>query len=446
VCLAAPHPVRSLRKSLRLFPDDSSTDPVGGRADPLPHAGLPARKRVRLSVLSILQGDEAMTRFRFAALSALFGVVLVSAPPVLSAQGAADVVEAELRSEYQRLRLVRVADGLRNPWAVAFLTEGRMLVSERPGRLLLVEGGRSTEVGGLPDDLHAQSQGGLLDVVPHPDFARNGWIYITYSRGNENATVSALMRARLDGTRLTDVEHLFQSNTPNSPGRHYGSRVLFLPDGTLLMTIGDRGTNPERAQDTRDHSGTIVRLNLDGSVPQDNPFVGNPNYAPEIYSYGHRNIQGIVQHPATGEIWATDHGPRGSDRLDRIQPGRNYGWPEFTLGRDYRTQEQFGDSRRHDDRFVRPIFEFLPTLAPSGLAVVQGDRYHSTWHNNVLAGGLRAQRILRLVIQDGEVVHAEELLHGAVGRIRDVRQGPDGYIYVLSDEEEGGLYRIEPAG
>jgi aldose sugar dehydrogenase len=387
-----------------------------------------------------------MVVVRIVVLSALCGLALIASPAPVPAQGAEEVVEPEIRTEYQRIRLVRVADGLRNPWAVAFLTEGRMLVSERPGRLRLLQEGRNVEVGGLPDDLHVQNQGGLLDVVPHPDFASNGWIYITYSKGNENATVPALIRARLEGGRLVGVEQLFQSNTPTAPGRHYGSRVLFLPDGTLLMTIGDRGATPERAQDPRDHSGSIVRLNADGSVPADNPFVGNPAYAPETYTYGHRNIQGIVRHPVTGEIWVTEHGPRGSDELNLIQAGGNYGWPAMSLGRDYRTQEQFGDSERRRAEFVRPVFEFLPTLAPSGLTVVQGGGFHPAWQGNLLAGGLRAERILRLVIEDREVVHAEELLHGKVGRIRDVRQGPDGYIYVVSDEEEGGLYRIEPAG
>jgi aldose sugar dehydrogenase len=356
--------------------------------------------------------------------------------------GAQEVVEERRRSEYQMLRLVRVADGLSNPWAVAFLPNDRILVSERPGRLQLIEGGRKTEVTGLPR-IHAQNQGGMLDVVPHPDHARNGWIYMTYSKGDSTATVPALARARLQGNRLVDFQEIFRSNTPTSPGRHYGSRILFLPDGTLLMTIGDRGATPERAQDTRDHSGTVVRLNADGSVPRDNPFVGNSGYAPEIYSYGHRNIQGIALHPVTGEIWATDHGPRGSDRLDLILPGRNHGWPAATLGREYRTQEQFGNSVRRFEQFAAPTLEFLTTLAPSGVAVVNGGGFHSTWQGNVLAGGLRAERVMRLVIENREVVHAEELLLGKVGRIRDVRQGPDGHIYVVTDHENGALYRVE---
>jgi aldose sugar dehydrogenase len=367
----------------------------------------------------------------------------VAGPDALGSQ-TAEVVEERISTEYQPLRLVRVAGGLERAWAVAFLPGDRLLVSERPGRLQLIgPAGARSEVTGLPP-VHARNQGGLLDVVAHPDHAANGWVYITYSKGSAEATVPALIRARLDGSRLVDVEELFKSNTPTEPGRHYGSRVLFLPDGTLLMTIGDRGATPERAQDASDHSGSVVRLNADGSVPADNPFVGEPGYAPEIYTYGHRNIQGIVRHPATGDIWVTEHGPRGSDELNRIVAGQNYGWPEASLGRDYRTQEPFG--RRYPvPGITSPVFEFLPTLAPSGLAVVEGTAFHATWRGNLLAGGLRAQRILRLVVEEREVVHAEELLLGAVGRIRDVRQGPDGFIYVVTDEEEGGVYRLEPA-
>lgn len=349
----------------------------------------------------------------------------------------------ETGTEYQDLRVVEVAGGLEQPWAVAFLPEDRMLVTERPGRLLLVENGTPTQVSGLPP-IHVQNQGGLLDVVPHPEYEVNGWIYLTHSKGDSEGTVPALIRARLEGNALVDLEEVFESNTYTSPGRHYGSRILFLDDGTLLMTIGDRGAEPPRAQDPLDHSGTVVRLHPDGSVPDDNPFVGDPDYAPEIYSYGHRNIQGIVQHPETGEIWATEHGPRGGDELNLILPGRNYGWPTATLGRDYGSQEQFGEGREHPEK-TDPAFEFLPTLAPSGLALVRGDGFHETWQGNLLAGGLRSQRVLRLVMENGTVVHAEELLGGDLGRIRDLRQGPDGFLYVVTGEDEGGVYRIEPA-
>jgi aldose sugar dehydrogenase len=384
-----------------------------------------------------------MMRTRISILAvALAGVAAAAAPSPTRAQ-APQVVEERMSTEYQPLRLVRVAGGLEHPWAVAFLPDSRLLVTERAGRLLLI-GPDGTRVGveGVPP-VHAQNQGGLLDVVLHPEYEENGWLYITYSKGDADATVPALIRARLDGSRLVSVEELFESNTPTGPGRHYGSRVLFLPDGTLLMTIGDRGATPDRAQDTADHSGSVVRLNADGSVPSDNPFVGQAGYAPEIYAYGIRNIQGIARHADTGDIWAADHGPRGSDELNLIAAGRNYGWPTASFGRDYRTQEPFG--RRYPlPGVTAPVFEFLPTLAPSGLAVVHGGGYHQTWQGNLLVGGLRAQRVLRLVIEDRQVVHAEELLLHTVGRIRDVRMGPDGFIYVVTDEEDGGVYRLEP--
>ncbi len=363
---------------------------------------------------------------------------------LLTGTAQADNVVDETDTEYERIRLVQVVGNLEHPWAVAFLPDGRKLITERARGLYLVDGGEKTRIEGVPD-FQARGQGGLLDVVLHPDYDDNGWIYLTYSKADGNRSTPALARARLDGHRLADVEELFESNEYTSPGRHYGSRVLFLDDGSLLMTIGDRGAEPPRAQDTLDHSGTVVRLNEDGSVPEDNPFVGNDAYAPEIYSYGHRNIQGIIQHPETGEVWATEHGPRGGDELNLIEPGKNYGWPTATLGRDYRTEGEFPDAetRRHED-MTDPVFEFLPTLAPSGLAVVSGDRFPA-WEGNLLAGGLRAERVLRLVIEDQTVVHAEELLHGVMGRIRDVRQGPDGHIYVLNDASDAGLYRLEPA-
>jgi aldose sugar dehydrogenase len=378
-----------------------------------------------------------MSGIRFTA--AVMGAALL--PAAAATAQDPQVIADSIRTQYQTIRLVRVAGGLENPWGVAFLPGGRLLVSERPGRLQLIAGNNRTEVAGVPRVV-TRNQGGLLDVVAHPNHEQNALVYFSYSSGDTAATATALGRGRLQGDSLIDVQTIFRANTPASPGRHYGSRILFLGDGTLLMTIGDRG-EPARAQNTRDHSGTILRLNEDGTVPRDNPFVGNPGFAPEIYTYGHRNIQGIVRHPDTGEIWVAEHGPRGSDELNLIIAGNNYGWPEATFGLDYRTQEPVGE--RHPlPGLTPPAFEFLPTLAPSGLAVVRGGGFHDTWQGNLLAGGLVAQRILRLVVEDRRVIHAEELLLQRVGRVRDVRQGPDGAIYVVSDEEEGAVYRVEP--
>lgn len=358
--------------------------------------------------------------------------------------GAQQVLETEIETEYQGLRLVRIADGIAHPWSMAFLPDGRMLVTERGGRLHLLRDGTRTEVSGVPD-VHAQNQGGLLDVVPHPQHEQNGWIYLTWSTGSSDSTTTALGRARLDGTRLVDLEEIFVASAWGRPGGHYGSRIVFLPDGTLLMSVGDRMREPMRAQDPLDHAGSILRLRADGSVPPDNPFVGDATRADEIYSWGHRNVQALALHPVSGDVWVVEHGPRGSDLLHRVQRGGNHGWPVATRGREYGTQEPFGDATAgFPEDVVDPVHEFVWTLAPSGLTAVRGGGWHQTWQGNLLAGGLRAQRLLRLVLEGGELVHAEELLLHRIGRIRDVRQAPDGNIYIATDEADGGVYRIEP--
>jgi aldose sugar dehydrogenase len=372
------------------------------------------------------------------ALGAVLACTMLATQPM-----AADVVADEIRTQYEPIRLVRIADGLEHPWAVAFLPDDRYLVTERPGRLNIVgpDGARET-VQGLPA-LAVARQGGLLDVALHPEFEASGWVYLTYSKGDAEATTVALGRGRLDGSRLVDFEELFVQDRVSEPGRHYGSRLAWLPDGTLLMSIGDRGAEPPRAQDLADHAGSLLRLNDDGTVPSDNPFVGRDDALPEIYSYGHRNIQGLVVAGSDGAIWATEHGERGGDELNLIRPGENYGWPVVSKARHYRTEAPYGEARSREG-YIDPVYEFLPTLAPSGLALVSGERFPA-WHGNLLAGGLGAERIHRVVVEDGVVVHIEELLLGKVGRIRDVRQGPDGNIYVLSDAADGALYRIESA-
>ncbi len=346
----------------------------------------------------------------------------------------------ESGTEYQPIKVVKLAE-LENPWAVAFLPDGRYLVTERGGRMVIVANGDVTQVTGVPEVV-ARNQGGLLDVVLNPDFDDNSWVYFTYSLGDRQATTTALARARLDGSALTDLEVLFEQDRRSQPGRHYGSRLAWMDDGTLLVSIGDRGAEPPRAQDPMDHAGTLLRLTEDGGVPDDNPFADGEEALPEIFSIGHRNIQGLIVHPETGAIWVTEHGPRGGDELNLVRAGENYGWPRAGKGRDYRTEEMYGEARSIEG-MIDPVYEFLPTLAPSGLALVTSDRF-PRWQGNLLAGGLRPELISRLVIEDDIVVHEETFLNGAVGRIRDVRESPDGYIYVVTDESEGGLYRIEP--
>lgn len=350
----------------------------------------------------------------------------------------------ELRTQYEAIQVERLAVA-ENPWSIEFLPDGNYLVTERPGRLQLLDSeGNLTEISGVPE-VQATGQGGLLEVSIHPDFENNQFVYLTYSKPNGgDETATALARGQLDGNELVDVEDIFIQDRYSGPGRHYGSRLAWTNDGYLLMSIGDRGADPPRAQDNMDHAGTLLRLNDDGSVPADNPFVGDDSALDEIYSYGHRNIQGLVVNPENDEIWATEHGPRGGDELNYIEPGVNYGWPTATLGYDYRTEEkyEFTEARRVEG-MEDPFYEFLPTLAPSGLALVTQDRFEA-WQGNLLAGGLRAERIRRVVYNHEEVLHEEELLLQEIGRIRDVREAPGGNIYVLTDHEDGGVYRIEP--
>ncbi|WP_052050691.1 PQQ-dependent sugar dehydrogenase [Leptolyngbya sp. KIOST-1] len=348
-------------------------------------------------------------------------------------------------TQYEDIRIVEIASGLENPWALAFLPDGRFLVTERPGRLNIIEYGTVIEVSGVPE-VNAENQGGLLDLALHPDYETNGWIYMTYSKPNgDGETATALARGRLDGTTLVDVEDVFVQDRYSEPGQHYGSRLAWANDGTLLMTIGDRWFEPIRAQHLSDHAGSVLRLNDDGSVPGDNPFVGDPEVLDEIFTYGNRNIQALMVNRETGEIWAVDHGPRGGDLIYRIEAGNNYGWPIVTRGLDYETEAPIDEAiaRRMED-VTEPFHEFLPTHAPSGVTLVTAGQFPA-WQGNMLVGGLASQRIRRVLFDEQEVLHEEELLLQTVGRIRDVREGPDGYIYVLTDESDGGLYRIEAA-
>lgn len=381
-------------------------------------------------------------------------IFLAAALLVLGCEAPGDEVDEadfprDLSTEYENIQLDRVVDGLEHPWSVDFLPDDRMIVTERPGRLNIVENGEVTEVSGLPE-IESVNQGGLMEVSLHPDYEENGWIYLTYSKPNDNdETATALVRGQLDGTDLVEVEELFVQNIYSSPGRHYGSKLAWTQDGHLLMSIGDRGAEPPRAQDLDDHAGTLLRMNDDGSVPEDNPFADDPEALDEIYTYGNRNIQGLVVDPETDEIWSTEHGPRGGDELNLLEAGNNHGWPTVTLGWDYGTEDWFPDAEaRRMEGMTEPIYEFLPTHAPSGLALVTSDEFPN-WEGNLLAGGLRSERIRRVVVGEYEgayeVFHEEELLLEEIGRIRDVREGPDGAIYVLTDHSDGGIYQITSA-
>lgn len=352
-----------------------------------------------------------------------------------------EVILERVESEEETFRLVRVAAELANPWGLAFLRDGRLLVTERAGRMSVVADGQVTRLTGLPE-IQAAGQGGLLDVALHPDHQTNGWIYFTYSAPGPGGVGTALARARLDGYALVDLEVLYSMEPKTQAGQHFGSRIAFLNDGTLLFTIGDRGAT-QRAQDTMDPAGSTIRLRDDGSIPEDNPFVGRDGYLAELFTVGNRNSQGMAVHPETGEIWQTDHGPRGGDELNLIRPGLNYGWPEASWGRDYRTGEQIGVTPPEAPQFEPPIEFWTPAIGPSGTMFYAGAAFPN-WRGNLFIGSLVQQKLLRVVLDGHTVTHQEALLDGAIGRIRHVTQSPDGYIYLLTDAPQGGVYRIEP--
>ena len=351
------------------------------------------------------------------------------------------------------IRVVVVTKGISHPWSLAFLPDGNMLVTERAGRLRIIRNGRldPEPVAGVPK-VHTVRLAGLMDVVLHPKFEENRFIYFTYSKAGdapEKGTTTALARARLDGKTLTDVRDIFVADAWGPGWGDYGSRLAFGRDGTLYMTIGDRA-DPKRAQDTSQHAGTIVRLRDDGTVPPDNPFVGKAGYRPEIYSYGHRSQEALVFHPVTGVLWETEHGPNGGDEINIVLPGRNYGWPLVSFGHNY-DGALISDKPWWREGMEQPLAFWVPSIATSGLAVYTGDKFPA-WKGNVFVGGMRTGEIVgtghlqRLVFSEktGGELRRESLLTELHQRIRDVRQGPDGLLYLLTEEEAGALLRIEP--
>ncbi|WP_447553725.1 PQQ-dependent sugar dehydrogenase [Vreelandella sp. EE22] len=355
----------------------------------------------------------------------------------------AEMTHDSVKTDVATFSIERVAQGLERPWAVAFLPNGRFLVSERAGRLNLVDNdtGSVEVLSGMPE-VSAHGQGGLLDVVLHPAFGdgEHDWIYFTWSKPDDGGTRTALSRVRWEGEGLGEVEHVFEQDRASGPGRHYGSRLAWLPDGTLLMSVGDRGSDPSRAQARDDHAGSTLRLTENGSAVEDNPFVDDASTLDELYSLGNRNIQGMVVRD-NGQAWVSEHGPLTGDELNLIKPGHNYGWPEVTLGNDYATNEPFGQTSMPG--MTDPAYALDGRFAPSGLAEVAGERF-ANWQGNLLAGGLASEKLERFVIEDERITDSEVLLEGQVGRIRDVRQGPDGNIYLLTDSDQGGLYRLAP--
>ncbi len=363
---------------------------------------------------------------------------------VATVVGADPSVANQSRGEYESnresFRLVQVVEGLNEPWSFAFLPDGGTLITERGGSLWLLEGSDVTEVSGVPD-VQPVGQGGLLDVALDPDFDSNRLVYLSYADRFRHGLGTAVTRGRLESGRLRDVEVIFRSNRSSGGGRHFGSRLLFGEDGTLYVTLGDRG-EADRAQDASDHAGSVVRIRPDGSVPADNPFVGSREGADEVYSYGHRNAQGIAVHPDTGEVWLHEHGPQGGDEINIVRRGRNYGWPVITYGVNYGSGTQIGEGTSKPG-MEQPVTYWTPSIAPSGMAFYDGDRFPE-WDGDLFVGALAGQHLRRVELDDGEVVEEEVLLQGIVGRVRDVRLGPDRNLYLINDARSAGLYRIEP--
>ena len=345
-----------------------------------------------------------------------------------------------IESELYKFEIESIADGLVHPWGMAFLPNGDILVTERPGRLRRISNGKliKESINGLPD-INQHGQGGLLDVVLHPDFEENQLIFLAFTGRSLRGYGTEVIRARLVEGGLKEVSTIFQALPKSRGGRHFGGRLLFSLDKKLFITLGDRGDRP-RAQDLSDHAGSLIRINDDGTVPADNPFVQKSNAHASIYSYGHRNIQGITLAPNGEVIWTHEHGPQGGDEINVIQAGVNYGWPVITYGVNYGIGTKIGEGT-HKKGMRQPLYHWTPSIAPSGMTFYTGNEFPE-WQSNLFVGSLKFGLLVRLVIENQKVVHEERMLNHAYGRIRDVRQGPDGSLYLLTDEKRGSVLKL----
>lgn len=344
-----------------------------------------------------------------------------------------------------------VADGLEHPWSLAFLPDGSRLVTERAGRLRLIDADgelHASAVTGLPDDIHVRGQAGLKDVVLDPDFEDSQRIFLTYScgtvRANHLCIASAIFSHGDNGgeAALSDVEEIFRAQPSKTGSAHYGGRLAFLPDDTFVATVGDGFDYREEAQNPENHIGTTVRLNRDGSVPADNPFVGDPYAADEVYSYGHRNAQAVLHDPESDRIYSNEHGPKGGDEINIIEAGENYGWPVVTHGVDYTGAKITPFTEK--EGMVDPIVDWTPSIAPSGMTMYHGELFPE-WQGDLFSGALASRKVQRVMLEDGEVTGEESLFEDLDRRIRDVRTGPDGALYLLTDHSNGAVLRVVPA-
>ena len=346
-------------------------------------------------------------------------------------------------SEDYKLTVTTVAEGLEYPWGMDFLPNDMMIVTERAGRVRTVsnQGQLSAPLKGVPKVVN-NGQGGMLDVTLDPEFAKNNLIYVSYSEPGKGGSGTAVARAKLDieHNRLEDLQVIFRQHPKSHGPHHYGSRLVFARDGTLFITIGERG-ELDRAQDFSINRGQVIRIHSDGSIPDDNPFIGRKGYRPEVWSYGHRNPQGAALHPLTSNLWTVEHGARGGDEVNIPKPGKNYGWPTIAYGKHY-SGGKIGLGT-HKAGMEQPVYYWDPSIAPSGMDFYSGNLF-SKWKGNLIVGALKFRLLTRLVLDGEKVTREERLLEGLGERIRQVRQGPDGYIYLLTDSNEGRVLRLGP--
>lgn len=360
------------------------------------------------------------------------------------------MLSADVRAE-KIYELETVAEGLVHPWSVAFLPDGRKLVTERPGRLRVISADdklMAKPVEGLPSRIFAQGQTGLLEVLAAKDFAQSQYVFLSYACGDAEANHLCLARGRLLGnqaekTELVEVEEIFRTQPAKAGAAHFGGRMAWLPDETLILTFGDGFDYREQAQNPANHLGSIFRLNRDGSAPENNPFIGQPGIRPEIYSYGHRNVQGLIYDESGSRLFAHEHGPRGGDEINLIRPGENYGWPIATHGLDY-TWARVTPYQAYPGT-VQPVLHWTPSIAPSGMTFYQGEMFPE-WQDTLLVGALVTRRVHRVKLVDGQPVEQTPLFEELNERIRDVRTGPDGAVYLLTDAPDGRLLRAVRPG
>ena len=372
---------------------------------------------------------------------------IILASIVLLAAPVAQAADPTFNTSAGKVTVETVARGLVNPWALAFLPDGAMLVTERPGRMRIVarDGKMSPPLANVPK-VYASGQGGLLDVILDRGFAQNRTIYFSYAEPVEGGGRTALARARLETgetPRLTDVKVIYRQQGSVSRGNHFAGRIAQASDGNLFLTNGDHFSGRDMAQTLDNHLGKVVRITPDGEAPKDNPFVGKSGARPEIWSYGHRNPQGLALNPADGSLWEQEHGARGGDEINLIKPGANYGWPLVSHGVNY-DGSPVGTGKAQMEGVTDPLWHWTPSIAPSGMTFYTGDLFPA-WKGSLFNGALKFQLLSRLEIKDGKVVREERLLQGLNERIRDVRQGPDGALYLVTDSGTGRVLRVAPA-